>query len=54
MDLRESFKKGIIRRIENGNTINFWKDNWIFHTPIIDVMTSDTNYDLDEKVCKYN
>lgn len=46
---KRKIQKEIMWRVGDGNTINFWKDNWILDTLVIGTITPDTSNDLDEK-----
>lgn len=56
MDLRETFKEGLLWQVGNGLDINFWKDNWIFQTSLLELgffKEDDINYNLNDKVSNF-
>ena len=53
MELRETFNKGIIWKVGNGNTIKLWKDNGVQGNPLIDTLTPNNTIDLNEKVSAF-
>lgn len=56
MDLRETFVKGTRWQVGNGREICFWKDRWLYHTPLCELgllPSQDPTFDENITVDKF-
>lgn len=53
MELRRTFWKGTIWQVGDGDTIKFRIDNWVFDTPLIEMVNLPNEVAKEEKMEKY-
>ena len=53
MKLKEEFEKDLIWQIGDGETVKFWKDNWVLEEPLSKFALDNTMIDLNITVAEY-